>query len=238
VRPAFAEPSPRAVAAPLKLGRPSCDGTEPVSAGMGLCLRTSRTDDFAALGFAADAGGRFLDDVGDRGFDWHLRHLSSSRCVRRPLFLGVARFAANLRAGLVLTLPRFELFLRAATRFFALAMAISCKACRRQGHLNTSALCCLNSKRFARSREGLAYLPRSRPSQVCHGRAMPSGSAGHATRFSSSISTFMLTHHALLSIPILLQPVRARGAAPALQIASLLRRRITSFASPAGASGF
>jgi hypothetical protein len=37
---------------------------------------------------------------------------------------------------------------------------------------------------------------------------------------------------------VLLQPVRARCAAPALQTASLLRRRITSFASPAGASGF
>jgi hypothetical protein len=52
--------------------------------------------------------------------------------ARRALdfaFFGVARFAANLRAGLALTLPRFELFLRAATRFFALAMAISCKAC-------------------------------------------------------------------------------------------------------------
>src|SRR5262249_851577 len=37
---------------------------------------------------------------------------------------------------------------------------------------------------------------------------------------------------------VLLQPVRARCAAPALQTASLLGRRITSSASPAGASGF
>ena len=42
--------------------RPSCDGTEPVSADMGLCLRTSRTDGFAALGFAAYAGGGFLEE--------------------------------------------------------------------------------------------------------------------------------------------------------------------------------
>jgi hypothetical protein len=36
-------------------------------------------------------------------------------------FFGVMRFAAFLRAGLTLALPRFELFLRVATRFFALA---------------------------------------------------------------------------------------------------------------------
>ena len=43
-----------------------------------------------------------------------------------------ARFAAFLRAGLALVLPRFELFLRVATRFFALAMSVSCEVCRRQ----------------------------------------------------------------------------------------------------------
>ena len=37
-------------------------------------------------------------------------------------FLGAARFVAFLRAGLALALPRFELFLRAVTRFVALAM--------------------------------------------------------------------------------------------------------------------
>jgi hypothetical protein len=40
-------------------------------------------------------------------------------------FLDVACFAASLRAGLAFALPRFELFFRAATRFFALAIAIS-----------------------------------------------------------------------------------------------------------------
>jgi hypothetical protein len=35
-------------------------------------------------------------------------------------FFGIARFAAILRTGLVLALPRFERFLRIATRFFAL----------------------------------------------------------------------------------------------------------------------
>jgi len=51
------------------------------------------------------------------------------RCTWDFAFFGVARFAAILRAGLVLALPRFDLFLRAATRFFALAMAISFDAC-------------------------------------------------------------------------------------------------------------
>jgi hypothetical protein len=54
--------------------------------------------------------------------------------------LGVVRFAAALRVGLALALPRFELFLRVATRFFALAMAISCEVCRRQANLGASQL--------------------------------------------------------------------------------------------------
>jgi hypothetical protein len=33
-----------------------------------------------------------------------------------------------------LAFPRFEGFLRVATRFFALAMAISCELCRRSGN--------------------------------------------------------------------------------------------------------
>jgi hypothetical protein len=41
---------------------------------------------------------------------------------------GVVRFASFLRAGLALALPRFELFFRVATRFFDLAMAVSCKS--------------------------------------------------------------------------------------------------------------
>jgi hypothetical protein len=53
---------------------------------------------------------------------------------------GVVRFAAVLRAGLGLALPRFELFLRVATRFFALAMAASCEVCRRQANLGASQL--------------------------------------------------------------------------------------------------
>jgi hypothetical protein len=57
--------------------------------------------------------------------------------ARRTLdlaFFGIARFAAFLCAGLALALPRFELFSRAATRFFALAMALSCEIRRRQTH--------------------------------------------------------------------------------------------------------
>jgi hypothetical protein len=49
-------------------------------------------------------------------------------------FFGVVRFAAVLRAGLALALPRFELFLRGATRFFALAIAVSCEVRRRQAN--------------------------------------------------------------------------------------------------------
>jgi hypothetical protein len=43
------------------------------------------------------------------------------------VFFGVGCFVAILRAGLALALPRFEPFLRTATRFFAFAMAISCE---------------------------------------------------------------------------------------------------------------
>jgi hypothetical protein len=62
--------------------------------------------------------------------------------ARRTLdfaFFGVVRSAAVLRAGLALALPRFELFLRVATRFFA--MAVSCDVCRRQANLKASQLC-------------------------------------------------------------------------------------------------
>jgi hypothetical protein len=64
--------------------------------------------------------------------------------ARRALdftFFGVARRHAFLRAGLVRALLRFELSLRAATRFFDLAMAFSCDVCRRQADLNASGLC-------------------------------------------------------------------------------------------------
>ena len=64
--------------------------------------------------------------------------------ARRTLdfaFFGVVRFVAFLRAGLALALPRFELFLRVATRFFALAMIVPCEICRRQADLESSQLC-------------------------------------------------------------------------------------------------
>jgi hypothetical protein len=64
--------------------------------------------------------------------------------ARRTLdfaFFGVVRFVAFLRAGLALAWPRFELFLRVATRFFALAMIVPCEICRRQADLESSQLC-------------------------------------------------------------------------------------------------
>jgi hypothetical protein len=42
-------------------------------------------------------------------------------------FFGVVPFAAFLRVGSALGLPRFELFLRVATGFFALAMIVPCE---------------------------------------------------------------------------------------------------------------
>jgi hypothetical protein len=45
-----------------------------------------------------------------------------------------------LRAGLTLALRRFELFLRVATRFFALAMAVPSESMRRQANLEASQL--------------------------------------------------------------------------------------------------
>jgi len=56
--------------------------------------------------------------------------LAPPRCTLDYAFFSVACFAAILCAGFAFALPRFELFLRAATRFFALAMAISFEACR------------------------------------------------------------------------------------------------------------
>jgi hypothetical protein len=44
------------------------------------------------------------------------------------VLFGCARFAAALRAGLALVLPRFELFLRTAAVFFTFGMAVSCTA--------------------------------------------------------------------------------------------------------------
>src|SRR5258708_25173223 len=138
--PAGPMTSPRSVSPPTPGAGFSMTSVTVVSTGI-----------WATCLLPAVSGGRFFSVAG-------FFVLMSARRALDFAFFGVARSAANLRAGLVLTLPRFELFLRAATRFFALAMAISCKACRRQGHLNTSALCFLNSKRFATSREGLACL--------------------------------------------------------------------------------
>ena len=61
---------------------------------------------FLAMGFAAPLTARWTLDFA---------------------FFGVVRFAAFLRAGSALALPRFELFLRVATRFFALAMIVPCE---------------------------------------------------------------------------------------------------------------
>jgi hypothetical protein len=82
---------------------------------------------------SAVSGGRFFLATG-------FVALMPARRILDFTFFGVACFAAILRAGLALALARFELFLRAATRFFALAMAISLEACGRHGHLNASHL--------------------------------------------------------------------------------------------------
>jgi hypothetical protein len=58
---------------------------------------------FLAMGFAAPLTARWTLDFG---------------------FFGVVLFAAFLRAGSALGLPRFEFFLRVTTRFFALAMIV------------------------------------------------------------------------------------------------------------------
>jgi hypothetical protein len=47
--------------------------------------------------------------------------------VFRARFFGVACFDVFLRAGLELAFPRFEVFLRVARRFPALAMAVPCE---------------------------------------------------------------------------------------------------------------
>src|SRR5260370_40533824 len=110
-----------------------------------------------------DGVGRLLDDVVNPGFDWHLRHLSSFRRVRRPLLLRAHACAPDL--GL-----RFFFALRALPPTCAQAWPLPCcvsnsscvprrasllwpwlspVTCRRQGHLNTNELCCPISERFA-----------------------------------------------------------------------------------------
>jgi len=83
----------------------------------------SSTDTTTCLGvflgafLAAVFGGRFFLTA---GFGAPL----PARWTLDFAFVGVVRVAAFLRAGLALALPRFEVFLRVATRFFALAMAM------------------------------------------------------------------------------------------------------------------
>jgi hypothetical protein len=86
--------------------------------------------------------GAFLAGVVGRRF-FLAMDFGAPRLARRTLdfvFFGVVRFAAFLRAGLALTLPRFELFLRIATRFVALTMAVSCEECCWQANLEASQL--------------------------------------------------------------------------------------------------
>jgi len=99
-------PSPRSVSRPGELG---VAGTSPTCVG-----------DFRAAFFAAVFSARFFLAAG-------LVALVPARRTLDFALFGVARLAVFLPAGLALALPRFELFLRAATRFFALAMAASCE---------------------------------------------------------------------------------------------------------------
>jgi hypothetical protein len=96
---------------------------------------TSTTSLGAFLGaiFAVVFGGRFFLAVDFRA------PLPACRTLDFAFF-GVVRFIAFLRAGLALALPRFELFLRIAIRFFALTMAVSCEECRWQANLEAPLL--------------------------------------------------------------------------------------------------
>ena len=58
---------------------------------------------------------------------WQALPLMAARWTLDFAFFGFACCADILRASLPPALPRFELFLRAATRFFAFAMIISSK---------------------------------------------------------------------------------------------------------------
>jgi hypothetical protein len=88
-----------------------------------IVVSTGTSTTFLGAFLAAVFGGRFFLAAG-------FVVLMPARRTLDFAFFGIARFAAFLRAGLALALPRFELFLRAATRFFALAMAVSCEVCR------------------------------------------------------------------------------------------------------------
>jgi hypothetical protein len=58
-----------------------------------------------------------------QALSWRFSWCHFCRGLQSPLFC-VARFDAFLRAGLLLAFPRFEVFLRVARRFLALAMAV------------------------------------------------------------------------------------------------------------------
>ena len=90
----------------------------PPMPGAGLSMTVVSTGICATCLFPAVSGGRFFSAAG-------FFALMPARRALDIAFFGVARLAANFRAGLALTLPVFELFLRAATRFFALAKARS-----------------------------------------------------------------------------------------------------------------
>src|SRR5262249_29202530 len=132
-------PSPRSGSPPGKIevavptDSYSVTATTPGTGSSMASMIVVLTGTFATCLLSAVSGGRFF-----LAADFFA--LMPARWTLDFAFFGVACFAAILRAGLVLALPRFKLFLRAATRFFALPMAISCKACRRHGHLNTSEL--------------------------------------------------------------------------------------------------
>jgi hypothetical protein len=98
-----------------------------------------------STGTSATCLGAFLAAIFDGCFLLALGFgalLPTRRTFDFALF-GVERFAAFLRAGLALVLPRFQLFLRAATPFFDLAIAISCEVCRRKANFDVSELCYL-----------------------------------------------------------------------------------------------
>src|SRR5262249_26882510 len=156
--PAGPMPSPLSRSPPGKIEVPvrtdsySVTATTPGTGSSMALMIVVLTGTSATCLLSAVSSGRFFLTAG-------FFALMPARWILDFAFFGVACFAAILRAGLVvLALPRFKLFLRAATRFFvALAMAISCKACRRHGHLNTSELCCLISKRFATRRRDVGF---------------------------------------------------------------------------------
>jgi len=134
--PAGPMPSPRSGSPPGKMevavGTDSyCVTATTLGTGSSMAsMIVVSTGAFATCLLCAVSGGRFFMATG-------FFALLPVRWTLDFAFFGVACFAAIPRVRLALALSRFELFLRAATRFFVLAMAISCKAFRRLGNLNT-----------------------------------------------------------------------------------------------------